>query len=190
MLGALDIVVPILLALSLASERLVTIVKTVFPWLTEENKTEAQEVDLVKDRPRRLMVQFLAIAASWVTTSLLANSFNPFASLVLGQQPNQVSLPLIVVAILASGGSALWNNILGYTKAVKDTKQVEKASSTLSYHVQAEQQGVTAVDSGNAARGTPPQGVRARDLLSRLREGGPPSFTDGGRPLTPNRNQP
>ncbi len=64
-----------LLAISLASERVVTILKTTFPvWLADEKKTEAQEVDLVADRSRRLLVLFISFLASWITAAFLADN--------------------------------------------------------------------------------------------------------------------
>ena len=157
MLSALDLLVPFLVALSLASERLVTLVKTLFPWLTVEKQTPAQEVDLIEDRPRRIIVQLLAFAAALITTMLVANTGNPFAQVPVGKE---LRIPVYLVAFLASGGSAFWNNVLGFTKAAKDVKQVEKASVTLNYHAQAALQGVTAVDGGATARGTLPQDRR------------------------------
>jgi hypothetical protein len=50
--------VALILAISLASERLVTFIKTIFPKLADEAKTEAQEVDLDKDKGRRFIVNF------------------------------------------------------------------------------------------------------------------------------------
>jgi hypothetical protein len=145
MLDALNVLIPFLVALSLASERLVTFIKTLIPWLSEEQKTPAQEVDLIRDRRRRVVVQLLAFVAALVTTMLVADTINPLAIVPLDAA---LHLPVLLIALLASGGSAFWNNLLGYTKAAKDVKQVEKASVTLNYHVQAAQQGVTAVDGG------------------------------------------
>jgi hypothetical protein len=182
MINALEVIVTFLLTLSLASERLVTMVKTLVPWLAQEQKTPAQEVDLTADRPRRLTVQMLALLAAWVTSGLVVSGvsqppkisladFSPFAELAVGS----FRLPLFVVAILVSGGSAFWNSVLGYLKALKDVKQVEKASRTLSYHEQAAGVGVTAVDGGVAAQGAP-AGSGTRTPPVTPRSDTPPSF--------------
>jgi hypothetical protein len=63
MLPMLSDLVPIMLALSVASERLVTIFKTVFPWLAVESRSPGQEIDLTADRRRRLSVLAIAFAA-------------------------------------------------------------------------------------------------------------------------------
>jgi len=186
-IDALSSLVAVVLAVSLAAERLVTVLKTAFPaQLADEQKTEAQEVDLVADRPRRLLVQLLAFAAAWLTATFLTTNdltqlglSSPFKPVQLAAG-GAVTLPAYIVGLLASGGSAFWNNVLGYTKALKDTKQVEKASSTLSYHEQADQLGVVAIDSGQAARA---RSVDAQSTTARtaLRQGGQPSFDDAAR---------
>src|SRR5437868_2835243 len=63
----------VILAVSMASERLVTTIKTMFPRLADEKKTPAQEVDLVADRPRRLILYALGVVTSWLSAALLAN---------------------------------------------------------------------------------------------------------------------
>jgi hypothetical protein len=160
-MGALQIILAYLIAMSLASERLVTIVKTVLPKLAEEKKTKAQEVDLFADRWRRIGVLALALVSSWITVGLSSSTnaevislenFLPFTRVTIGT----LSLPLILVAVLISGGSAFWNNLLGYTKAIKDTKQVEKASETLKFHGQAKGTGAMATDSGESAGSNKP----------------------------------
>lgn len=139
-MGSLQILLTYLLATSIASERLVTIVKTFIPSLAEEKKKkDTQEIDPRGDKWRRISVLGTAIVSSWITVALSAQgnveaisfgSFLPFAPVEIGT----VSLPLLLVAVLVSGGSALWNNLLGYTKAVKDTKQVTQASETQKLH--------------------------------------------------------
>ena len=145
-----------LLAISLASERVVTIAKTAFLiWLADEKKTDAQEVDLVADRTRRLIVLAIAFASSWVTASFLADG-DGVAKLIgvvpFGNAPTNFGIPVWIIGLLASGGSSLWSNFLGYTKAVKDVQTQRKASEGLTYSKAAKEQGLITYDSGNAAR--------------------------------------
>lgn len=151
-----------LLAISLASERVVTILKTTFPiWLADEKKTEAQEVDLVADKNRRLLILFISFLTSWITASFLAdvpgledtNLFSSKGSTFFGYiKLGNTNFPTFIMGLLASGGSSLWSNFLGYTKAVKDVQTQRKASEGLEYRQQANKQGLTTFDSGKAVR--------------------------------------
>jgi hypothetical protein len=152
-MSSLQVLLAYLLAASVASERLVTIVKTFLPTLAEEKKKPTQEVDPVADRWRRVSVLGTAILSAWITVGLSApgnaenisfGNFLPFATVEIGA----LSLPLVLVAVLVSGGSALWNNLLGYTKAVKDTKQVKQASETQELHRRSKRNHVTASAAG------------------------------------------
>ncbi len=149
----LTTLITVVLAISLAGERLVSYVKAMLPWLGEEQKTDAKEVDLTRDRPRRLIVMSLAFVASWLAASFLVEepwTLHAFVSRV-PIASSKLVIPVPLLGLLASGGSAFWNNILGFTKAAKDTKQVEKASTTLAFHTQAEAEGKKAFDSGMVA---------------------------------------
>ena len=52
----------------------------------------------------------------------LIGGWNPFDSIEIGSQ----TFPLLILALLATGGSSFWKNILGYTKAVRDLRLGEK----------------------------------------------------------------
>ena len=152
----------LLLAISLASERVVTMAKTVAPvWLADEKKTDAQETDLVADKGRRVLVLLIAFVTSWITASFLADNpgaetlgFKVFYKGVIhfGSAGKGVALPVLLVGLLASGGSSLWNNVLGYTKAVKDIRSQQKATESLNYQQNAKKLGLTTYDTGNAVR--------------------------------------
>lgn len=73
------------------------------------------------------MVQLLAIGTSWVTVSLAFNSWNPTTAITI----NGTSFSLAALALLGSGGSAMWNNVLGYVKAAKDVRIGEKESASV-----------------------------------------------------------
>lgn len=155
-----------LLAISLASERVVTILKTTFPvWLADEKKTEAQEVDLIADKDRRLLILFISFLTSWITASFLADvpglkelsMFSPngstfFGFIRFGVTGHTTDFPTWIMGLLASGGSSLWSNFLGYTKAIKDVQTQRKASEGLAFRQNAREQGLTTFDSGNAVR--------------------------------------
>ena len=115
----------ILLAVSLATERLVMIIRTPITWLNDESK------DPKTDWKRRFAVQLLALAAAIGTTGFLAEStWDIRGSLFVGSGENPAKIPLLIVALLATGGSSFWKNMLGYTKAVRDARVAERNTQT------------------------------------------------------------
>jgi hypothetical protein len=144
-IDALNSIVAILLSISLAAERLVTILKTVFPtWLADEKKNKAGDIDPVKDGVRRFAVQILAFVASWVTAAFLADGgYSLTGFLKIGSGTSSTSISVIVVGLLSSGGSAFWSSVLGYTKAVKDVRTNQAARERLEYKNRAKELGIT-----------------------------------------------
>jgi hypothetical protein len=104
--------VSLLAALSVASERLVEIVKGSIPWLKRQRGDPAQE------GWRQAALHLLAAAAG-IATAMLANAA------VANAVPPALAHPpgIVVIGLLASGGSGLWNSILSYMKAAKDIKE-------------------------------------------------------------------
>ena len=109
---ALAVIVSVLVCLSVASERLVEIIKGIFPFLNQENK------DDTKEGWRKAILQALAVC-SGIATAFLAKPA------LVGVLPGGwTSLPAIfALGFLASGGSGLWNGVLTYVKNVKDIKK-------------------------------------------------------------------
>ena len=124
---AISELVALVLALSLATERMVVVIRTpqkllwIIPlgeWLNNENKTEPK-----KDGPRRLVVQLISFLCALFTVGWLAEgTWDPLASITVASQ----TVPLWLLAILATGGSSFWKNLLGYTKAVRDVRIEEE----------------------------------------------------------------
>jgi hypothetical protein len=105
--------VALLVTLSVASERLVEIVKGFLPFLGEEITTDAK-----KERARKATLQVLAVGAG-IITALLAKP-------ALGEAvpPGlQGSSGILALGLLASGGSGFWNAILSYMLQVKEIKK-------------------------------------------------------------------
>lgn len=153
-----------ILGVSMATERVVAIFKTFCPALADEKKNDAQEVDLVADRPRRIKLQLLAIIAAWLTSAFLAGegNFAPFANVKID---GGIQLPAWVLAILASGGAAFWKSVIEYASAVKDLRTQQRATESLSFHKKAQIMGVQAVDGGMAA-----SKAQSRDHVARIQE--------------------
>lgn len=165
-----------ILGVSMATERIVAILKTFFPCLADEKKNDAQEVDLVADRPRRITLQILAIAAAWITSAFLAGKggFAPFDNVNIS---GGIAMPAWVLAILASGGAAFWKSVIEYASAVKDLRTQQRATEGLSFHMKAQAMGVQAVDGGMAVPKSPSRehGARIQEFFAST-DGKQPNF--------------
>jgi O-antigen/teichoic acid export membrane protein len=111
----LTAVVGLLVALSVASERLVEIIKGLIPFLNKENPYPD------KERIRRVALQCLAVAAG-IATAFLARPTIPVDLI----PANTTDVwPVIALGLLASGGSGFWNSVLTYVTSVKDLKEID-----------------------------------------------------------------
>lgn len=111
--------VAMLIALSIASERLVEITKGYMPSLSQVREDPEDE------GRRRATIQFIAVVAGIVTTFLAAPAL----------PPNTIPdnwLSKLAIGLLASGGSGFWNSIQGYVAQAKEVKkaQVEDVKAT------------------------------------------------------------
>jgi hypothetical protein len=112
-MSKLTTVVSLLIALSIASERLVEIVKGFWPALDQQNS------DPTKEGRRRAVLQLLAVLAG-IATAFLTGPMIP-------TEVYDATTPLgtLALGLLASGGSGLWNSVLTYVTKVKDVKKLE-----------------------------------------------------------------
>lgn len=110
----LTTIVTLILALSVASERLVEIIKGFIPGLDKQILDDPKA-----EGRRRSYLQILAVL-SGVLTALLAQDYIPkeIADAAKGWS-------ILGLGLLASGGSGFWNSILTYVMKVKDIKKVE-----------------------------------------------------------------
>ena len=140
----------ILLAVSLASERGIVLVKTMIPWLGSDTDTTSSSptlldiawmpvrrwrlsewiaskvvmTDLQVEQVRRLIVMIIGFAFAYLTVGLVVGDFDPAADVTLaGQQ-----WPLIAIAFLATGGSAFWAQVVGYASALKDVRRLQRSA--------------------------------------------------------------
>ena len=112
----LSSIVTLLIALSVASERLVEIVKGFVLKLNKENPDPAQE------GRRKAVLQILAVISglftAWLTKDIAAiKAITP-----------DTALAWIPLGLLASGGSGFWNSIQTYVAKAKDVKKAEAES--------------------------------------------------------------
>ena len=113
-IGNLSTIVSLLVALSVASERLVEIIKGLVPFLNKEN------VDPKKEGWRRAALQFLAVLAG-ISSALLAHpGIKCIAPGTWSEWPG-----ILALGFLASGGSGFWNSVLSYIANIKDVKKLD-----------------------------------------------------------------
>src|SRR5262249_46349847 len=105
--------VTLLIALSVASERLVAIIKGLVPFLNQENP------DPVREGWRSSLLQALAVGCG-IVTAMLARPLLPSVVPGWDNPPG-----LLALGLLASGGSGFWNSIQGYANQIKDIKKLE-----------------------------------------------------------------
>ncbi|MBU0655350.1 MAG: hypothetical protein KJ914_09490 [Gammaproteobacteria bacterium] len=100
-----------MVALSIAAERMVEITKGVVPFLNTARENPQQE------KLRKASLQLLAvgsgIAVTFLATPMLAGSLPEHWNNTTG---------MIVIGLLASGGSGFWNAILSYLLQLKDIR--------------------------------------------------------------------
>jgi hypothetical protein len=107
-----------IIALSVAAERVVEIVKGIVVWLDKEKEDPKVEAR------RRATLQVLAAVAG-ILVSVLAW---PVTKTLLPATSNPTST-VIAFGLLASGGSGFWNSILGYVMSVKALKSADAATA-------------------------------------------------------------
>jgi hypothetical protein len=112
----------LLIALSVATERLVAIVQNLSTKLRTTGTTAK------KEGHRKALVQFIAVVAG-IITACLSQEILPDIPLlhIKGAETHWPVLGLL--GLLASGGSGFWTDILGYVKGVKDTQQAAASSA-------------------------------------------------------------
>jgi len=109
--GTFKVIVGLIITVSVASERLVEIIKGNFLWL---NKIQS---DPKEEGRRKATLQLLAALSGILTTFLSAPIFAPSLSDIYNSPTG-----IIIIGLLASGGSGFWNVILSYMWQAKEKK--------------------------------------------------------------------
>lgn len=110
-------IVSVILALSVASERLVEIIKG---WNTFLN---TKSIDPTKENKRKTCIHILSLLSGCLTV-FLAWNFLP-TELTAGLTILQQLMAGFALGLLASGGSSFWNSILTYMLGLKELKRLE-----------------------------------------------------------------
>jgi len=114
----LTAIVGVILALSIASERLVEIIKNLIPFLNVKN------ADAHVEGWRCAILQTLAVA-SGIISAFLAQDYIPAEmSKITGHWS------VIGLGLLASGGSGFWNSILSYLTQIKELKKTDVTNNS------------------------------------------------------------
>ena len=117
----LSTIVALLVALSVAAERLVEIIKGFVPWLEKKKDDES------KEGRRKSALQGLAVLAG-IGTALLA--WPVIKDIVPGSGFWDSIKGVLALGFLASGGSGFWNSI-----ATKEMKNLEEIRNILTSHI-------------------------------------------------------
>jgi hypothetical protein len=108
-------VVGVLLTLSVASERLVEVLKGYLPWL---GQTRTGERDDARRRSHLLVATTVVnLCTTWLAWPMIVQT--PAIAKI------DSFLTMIGFALLASGGSSMWNSVLSYLVGMKDIKKSE-----------------------------------------------------------------
>ena len=113
--SSLPAVITLLIALSVATERFVEIIKGVVVRLNQRSDNPRTEAW------RKAALQLLAVLGA-IGISALAW---PIIAQVLPGQTQSKLVSVIALGLLASGGSGFWNSMLTYVTKLKDLKRVE-----------------------------------------------------------------
>jgi hypothetical protein len=113
-LTTLPTVVTLIIALSVATERLVEIVKGMNQWLDQEKTADPKA-----EGRRRAALQLLAVIGGIIISAL---AWPITKQIVPSDQPWLVAIAL---GLLSSGGSGFWNSILGYVTNLKDLREAD-----------------------------------------------------------------
>jgi tellurite resistance protein TehA-like permease len=118
-INSLPAVLTLLVALSVATERAVEILKSLVPWLDTVRPEPASE------GRRRATIQALAV----VFGVIIAYFSWPIIAQVVAQPQPKTPAPdistILALGLLSSGGSGFWNSILGYVVSLKVLKGAE-----------------------------------------------------------------
>ncbi|HYW09072.1 MAG TPA: hypothetical protein VE913_19080 [Longimicrobium sp.] len=116
----LQTMLAVVLAVSLATERLVAITKTVFPRLDDERPWRNEQL-------RRITVQVIALISAWVSAALFVDGeVTLLQALVDTIGDAKTGIPVPLVALLATGGSAFWSQVVQYSSSVKTIAAVRR----------------------------------------------------------------
>jgi hypothetical protein len=115
-LQSLPAVITLLIALSMATERAVEIIKSIIPWL------DTVRPNPVKEGWRRATIQSMAVVFGIIITYI---TWPIIAEVMTTRGAARDGSLILALGLLSSGGSAFWNSLLGIVLNVKVMKDAE-----------------------------------------------------------------
>ena len=113
--------ISVILSISLASERLVTFLKSVFPYLAGPQAPDIPDPNSNEEKVRKITLMIISFLTAWIAASFLNGKFDLFDG--LDTKIENIKIPFLIIGLMASGGSAFWNSLLSYVKASRDVTQ-------------------------------------------------------------------
>ncbi len=110
-------IVAVLGTLSLSVERIVQVVKNLIPFLSRTQKEE------LKEGVRRTIVQSLAVIAGAAVAYVSREQIQPLLSNIFPYPEDMKWHTFVILGLLASGGSGLWNHTLTIVEEIKKAKK-------------------------------------------------------------------
>lgn len=106
-----------MLALSIGVERIVEILKAMIPWLRKRGS------DAVETARRRYVLQLLA-ASTGAFTALVIGPQHFLPTFIKEEETTpHLVMSCILLGLMASGGSAVWNHMLDIVATIKATRE-------------------------------------------------------------------
>ena len=113
-LGTISTAFSSLVTLSVATERLVELIKNMIPSLNEQNS------DPTKECWRNIALRLLAVVAGIFSAWLAHTQLDGFVGTLWSSWGG-----IVILGLFASGGSGFWSASLKLVSALKDEKKVE-----------------------------------------------------------------
>jgi len=121
MLQDITKLVSLILGISVSSDRLITLIKSLFPQLAAPAGSAAPGPPTGDERKNRVILIITSFICCLATTVLISLSGLKFPLSDESWNPILIG----IIALMATGGSAFWTNILGYLSALKDVTNVK-----------------------------------------------------------------
>ncbi|MES2651068.1 MAG: hypothetical protein V4663_04975 [Bacteroidota bacterium] len=157
--------ITLILAISLAGERLVTLIRTLIPALADDPnaiKSPKAKAEIV----RKSIVMLLAFLCCWLTAFMVKDNME------VSTTSEFAKFPSVFLGLLASGGSAFWTSLLGYTKAARDIKVQQNQQEQISTNHKKSSWNVSQTEE------------RINEVMSRISGLNAPSFSETSPSIT------
>ena len=112
-------IIALLGVMSLSVERVVEIIKSMVPFLAE------QQTDVKRERWRRASLYVLAALVGTVIALVSQEQIQPLLSDIFPEEDSIGLSGCIILGLLASGGSGFWNQSLGIVEEIRKAKRLQ-----------------------------------------------------------------